>query len=546
MKTTLKVAVLLGFMCIAGPSCKREDIDLDKISNTVNWNPKIAVPIGYGDYSVKDFYESEEDSVGLIREYPDNLLFLAYRTQLISKVAEQIILIPDQSIQETIQATDPGFPVFGASSTISYTRNSSYSFTFSNNEEIDSIYIKSGVLALNLTSTFRNTGTIRITMPSLKLNGVPLQMDINITSASGTFTYINPPKNLAGYKLYFPKTTADPAAIPLIYEATLTKSESSVASTDRITINTQFQQFKFQRIFGYLSTYNFINFSDKIEMDLFNVDGASVIDFNDPRFNIFMKNSCGVPFQFSITNTRTYNQASNSYFPVTLTPNTKLVKYPTYAEIGKTKFDTLSYNKTNSNFQAALQTTPKYLYYAIGAMSNPPALGKLKNFVEDTSKVGVDLEIELPLNLRSKRFEIIDTMDFEINDMVDDYSILKKLVLHNKFENGLPFDLSYQLFLTDENYVVVDSVFKVNQQPILPSGKVGEEGKVITPTTKELQIEFTGTRILNFKKVKKAIYKVVLNTYNDGQTYVKFYSTDRLKIWFGVQADLEIHSLDQI
>jgi hypothetical protein len=154
---------------------------------------------------------------------------------------------------------------------------------------MDSMYIKSGILALNLSSTFHNTGTIRITMPSLKLNGVPLQMDINITSSSGTYTYINPPKDLAGYKLYFPKTTAYPNAIPLIYEVTLTKSGTSIASTDRITINTQVQQFKFQRIFGYLSTYNFINYSDKIEMDLFNVDKTAVIDFNDPRVNIFMK-----------------------------------------------------------------------------------------------------------------------------------------------------------------------------------------------------------------------------------------------------------------
>jgi hypothetical protein len=72
-----------------------------------------------GDYSIKNFYESEGDTVGLIKEYPDNLLFLAYRTQLISKVAEQIILIPIQTIQEIVQASDPGFPVFGSSTTIS-------------------------------------------------------------------------------------------------------------------------------------------------------------------------------------------------------------------------------------------------------------------------------------------------------------------------------------------------------------------------------------------------------------------------------------------
>jgi hypothetical protein len=283
-----------------------------------------------------------------------------------------------------------------------------------------------------------------------------------------------------------------------------------------------------------------------MEMDIFNVDKIAVIDFNDPRLNILMKNSCGIPFQFSITNTRTYNEPTNSYFPVTLTPNTKMVRYPTYNEIGQTKYDTLSYNSATSNFKAALQTTPKYLYYSVAALSNPPALGKPKNFLEDTSKIGVDIEIELPLNLRSKRLAFADTMDFDLSDIVDDYSILKKLILHNKFENGLPFDLSYQLFLTDENYVVVDSVFKANQQPLLPSGIVGSDGKVTSLSNKDLQIEFTGNRILNFKRVKKAIYKLTLSTYNDGQSYVKFYSTDRLKVWFGVQADLEVHSLDQI
>lgn len=541
----MRTAILLGFILVAGVSCKKDDIDLDKISNTVSWNPKVAVPVGYGDFSVKDFYEAEDDSSGLIKEYPDNMLYLAYRTQLLSKVAEQIILIPNQSIQEIIQASDAGFPVFGASNTISYTRNSSYSFAFVNHEEMDSMYIKAGTLLLNLSSTFHNTGNIRFTMPSLKRNGVPLQIDINITSSTGTFTY-NAPRDLSGYKLYFPKTTADPNAIPLVYEATLNKSGTSVTSTDKITVNTQILQFKFQQIFGYISTYNFINYSDKIEMDLFNVDKAAVIDFSDPHVNIYVKNSCGVPFQFSITNTRTYNEPTNSYFPVNLTPNTKMIRYPTYNEIGETKYDTLAYNNATSNFKAALQTTPKYLYYSIGALSNPPALGKQKNFLQDISKIGVDLEIELPFNLRSKRLAIIDSMDFDLSGIVNDYAILKKLILHNKFENGLPFDLSYQLFLTDENYNIIDSVFRVNQQPILPSGVVGSDGMVTSSSNKELQIEFTGDRILNFKRVKKAIYKLTLNTYNDGQTYVKFYSTDRLKVWFGVQADFEVHSLDQI
>ncbi len=541
----MRAAILLSFILVAGVSCKKENIDLDKISNTVSWNPKVAVPIGYGDYTVKDFYEAEDDTLGIIKKYPDNMLYLAYRTQLLSKVAEQIILIPNQSIQETIQASDAGFPVFGASNSISYTRNSSYSFAFVNNEEIDSMYIKSGTLLINLSSTFHNTGSVRITLDSLKRNGNPFQVDININSATGTFTY-SVPHDLTGYKLYFRKPTADLNAIPLKYEVSLNKSGTSVATTDRITINAQIQQVKFKRIFGYMSTYNFINFSDKMEMDIFNVDKMAIIDFNDPRVNIFIKNSCGVPFQFSITNTRTYNEPSNSYFPVNLTPNTKMVRFPTYNEIGQPKYDTLSYNNTTSNFKAALQTSPKYLYYTVGALSNPPALGKPKNFLEDTSKIGVDIEIELPLNLRSKRLAFVDTMDFDLSDIVDDYSILKKLILHNKFENGLPFDLSYQLFMTDENYAVIDSVFKVDQQPILPSGIVGADGKVTSPKPKDLQIEFTGNRILNFKRVKKAIYKLTLNTYNDGQTYVKFYSTDRLKVWFGVQADLEVHSLDQI
>jgi hypothetical protein len=545
MKTSIRTAILLGFILLAGVSCKKENIDFNKISKTVEWNPKLAAPIGYGDYTLKDFYASENDTLGVISEYPDNMLYLAYQTHITSKTAEQIIVLPNQAFQEIIQASTPGFPVFGTSTTINFTRNSSYSFTFVNNEELDSVFIKSGSIILDISSTFHNTGSIKITMPSFKRNGVPLQVDITVNSATGTFTY-NSPLDLAGYKLYFPKTTADPHEIPLKYELTLTKSGTNVASTDKITVNTQLQQLKYRQAFGYLSTYNFINYSDKIEMDLFNVDKSAIIDFSDPRIHVYMQNSCGIPFQLSLTNTRTYSEKTDSYFPVTLTPSTKLVRYPTFAEIGQIKYDTLAYSNASFNFKAALQTTPKYLYYTISAMSNPVALGKPKNFIEDASQIGVDLEIELPFNLRSKRFEIIDTMNFDLSGIVNDYDILKKLVLHNKFENGLPFDLSYQLFLTDSVYKTVDSVFTVNQQPILPSGIVGLDGRVTSSSTKELQIEFTGNRVKNFKKVKKAIYKLVLNTYNNGQTYVKFYSTDRLKLWFGIQADLEIHSLDQI
>lgn len=547
MKMSIKSAIIFVFIVFAGISCKKEDIDLDKISNTVNWDPKFAIPIGYGDYSFKDLIESQ-DSAGLIKADANNLLYLTYRTELFSKIAEELIPVPNQSFTGAIQASIPGFPVFGTNTTINYTFDDFFQFSTANDEEIDSIYIKTGTLGFSIASTFHNTGTLRITFPTLKLNGIAKQIDIVINTESGTFNYGITPQNLSGYKLYFDKSGGVPNKIPFTFQLILNKSTTPVSPTNQITYTTQFQSLKFKRIFGYIPTIdNLLNFSDKIELDLFNLSNKDTIDFNDPKFNIYFQNSFGIPVQLDLTNMRTYSE-NTGYYNLDLNPTSKIIRYPALTEIGQTKYDTLRYNKTSSHLLEALLKTPKYLYYTVNTSVNPASLGEVYNFASDSSKLGIDLEIELPLDMRTRHFEVIDTLDFDLSDAIDDFSILKKLVLHSTFENGMPFNLSCQLFLTDDLYHPIDSVFRVTQQPILASGTVDANGKVIQPATKVVPVEFTGTRINNLNQVKKAILKVVLSTSNQNGTYpyVKFYSTDRMKIRFGIQADLEIRSLDQL
>jgi hypothetical protein len=548
MKMSIKTATVFIFIILAGISCKKEDIDLNKISSTVNWDPKLAAPIGYGSYTFKDLIESQ-DSAGLIKVDANNLLYLTYRTELFSKIAEELVTIPNQSFSTNIQASDPGFPVFGANTTINYGFDSNFSFLFSSGEEIDSIFIKSGFLAFNITSTFHNMGSIRITLPTLKLNGVPKQIDITINKDDGSFYYVMTPQDLSGYKLYFDKSGGTPNKIPYSVNLTLNKSLIPVSpAIDHISFTTQFQSFKFKHIFGYIPEIdNLLSFSDKIELDLFNLAKKDTIDFNNPKLNIFIKNSFGIPVQLDLTNIRAYSEITG-YSDVYLNPSNKIVRYPSITEIGQTKFDTIRYNKTNSGILDALLKTPKYLYYTIGTTVNPASLGKVYNFASDSSKFGVDLEVELPLDMRTRRFEVMDTIDFDLSDVINDFTILKKLVLHSTFENGMPFNLSCQLYLTDNAYNKIDSVFTNDQQPVIASGAVDSNGKVTTPTTKNVPVEFTGTRINKFENVRKAILKVKLSTTNNNGTYpyVKFYATDRMKVWFGIQADFEINSLDQL
>jgi hypothetical protein len=89
-------------------------------------------------------------------------------------------------------------------------------------------------------------------------------------------------------------------------------------------------------------------------------------------------------------------------------------------------------------------------------------------------------------------------------------------------------------------------LFLPANQPVIKSGTIDANGLVSKPGVDTLNIQFDNARVKPLQNVKHALIRAVVNTANNGQTFVKFYSQYRLEVTLGVQTELNIKSLKQL
>lgn len=523
---------------VAISSCIKEKINTDKISNSVDWPVAYGLPVAYGSLSLGDIV-SAVDNHGFVNEDKTGLLYLLYRDHVFSQTAENLLTIPSQSYSQTFRTLDKDFPVNVAFDSIHITRDTTFAFQFNKTDvEIDSIKFKSGVMNFTNNSGFPYNNRIDVTFPTFTKNGKPLQVSFKNNSTTS-------PVSISGYKLQFAKKGTSSNLIPVHYYITIFNGKAPISSSQSLTSTVDFSSAGFSSLFGYLGQIpDLISLANqKMTLDFFGGSDTYNVQINNPTISLYITNSFGIPIEVSVSNVKTYSDKTSSYFPVTFLPDIFPVKSPSLSQVGKSMYDTIH---VTSNILDAIPTSPHYFYYSEVATTNPK--GKIagnSNFFTDTSKIKIDMELKLPFDLKASNLEASDTIEFDLGKTVTDFSIVKKLAIYNTFTNSIPFDLRMQVFLTDQNKVIIDSLYRINQQPLVKSGIKDGTGKYIPSSATTLAVTLDEARAKKLQKVKYAIIKVGMTTAGGGSTYVKFYSGYRLNCAFQVQTELHVTSLSQ-
>ncbi len=176
------------------------------------------------------------------------------------------------------------------------------------------------------------------------------------------------------------------------------------------------------------------------------------------------------------------------------------------------------------------------MIYKINSLTNPSGATN-SNFVIDSSRFKVDLEIELPLYGTAKDFEMVDTLGFTFKESISED--VESVLFRSYTSNGFPVDIDLQVYFTDSAYVKLDSMVIPNQLIIASATVNPLTGIVTAPYTKIYDATFTKARLENLKKVKHMILDAEAATYNGGTTDVKIYSDYRLDVKFGLQLQIK-------
>ena len=138
---------------------------------------------------------------------------------------------------------------------------------------------------------------------------------------------------------------------------------------------------------------------------------------------------------------------------------------PSIDQIGDSVVTEININNTNSNIDELLASAPSTITYDIIGRTVYKSIND-EHFIQDRSVMELELEFVLPLHLKTSGYALSDTIDFELfgEDGIDP-EMIKFLQIDVGTDNGLPIEFELQLYFTDQNYIVLDSLFDKDVRP---------------------------------------------------------------------------------
>lgn len=538
-RTTLLFASGIVVISLLG-SCLKGNFKLKKLADSF-WEPDVAVPLVNSSMTLNNILKlsnaNNNFSIG-----SDNFVTLVYRGNLFSLRADEVLKIPDQPLNTSF--TFPGtalnaFDLMTMQDTFQVTPPLTTNFDFNSGSAdsfIDSLYIKNCLFAINLISTFQHQLLLTINIPDAKKNGISFSQTVEVPPAGNSNITRSVNFNMANYVVKL-NQNGTPNKLKMTFSFKLIKTTSTILpGHNSMAIVMSLSDIAFKNLFGSIGQKLLAPNTDTIPITLFNngIAGGG-ISVTNASLDIRISNAFGIPIRATFQKFQGYN-------PLSITPIINIVSplfinplpISTPSQIGQSASSSLSLNSSNSNINNVLTYLPHYLIYKIDALSNPPPpYPVMQNFIEDSSRFKVDVDINLPLEGTLKNLVFQDTIMFKFQEVEELQSLNLKLF----FKNGFPIETKVQVYFADTMGYVLDSLLQ--DDIILASGIVGNNGRVTTASEKTTEINYPEQKILNLKKVRKIYVKGTTSTFQNGSKNVKIYSDYRLDLKISGRAKLK-------
>jgi hypothetical protein len=531
-----------SILCICS-ACLKGNFKFKKIADSY-WEPDVAIPLVNSSMTLSNILKLSAANNNF-SVASDNFVTLVYRGNLFSLRADEVLKIPDQPFNTNFTFPSAALPAFNAltlqdtfqinppiTSTFDFNSGSPDSF-------IDSLTIKSCLFAINLVSSFQHQMVVTVNIPDARKNGVPFSQSVDVPPAGSSTITRSVNFNLADYKIKL-NQNGSPNKLKMILGYKFIKTNTTIATGhNSMNIVMSLSNIAFKNLFGSIGQKLLAPETDTIPITIFNngIPGGGISVVN-ASLGINISNAFGIPIKATFQKLQGYN-------PLSITPIINVIStllnnplpISTPAQIGQSATSSLTLNPSNSNLisnNGVLSILPRFLIYKIDALSNPPPpFLPQQNFIEDSSRFKVDVDINIPLEGRLNNLIFQDTIMFKFQD-VDE---LQSLGLKLFFKNGFPIETKVQVYFADTLGYVLDSLLQ--DDVILASALVGSNGRVTTATEKNTEIIYPEEKILRLKKVRKIYVKGSTNTYQNGSTNVKIYSDYRLDLKIAGRAKLK-------
>jgi len=538
------IAILLIIFSIISCNKFKDDFDFSKVA-TPGWNPEFAIPLINSTLTISDFFE---DSSNLfIQVNPDNSLSFVYgMDELFSQKAEDIISVPEQNFSFQSQVDIP--PLLpGVFDTLAL----DYSFPFitdTTGQRLDSIILKNGDMRLNFkTNLNRDEASVKIIIPDIvhAQTGEFLQMNVILNNPGGQSEWVEHEENIpiSDYKILLNQEGDALNELNFLAEVVMHGDINPDLSPYDFILSGDIRDLEFEKIFGYLGQYE-LNLNDSLEFSIFEKTLTGGIELGTGTIDVWVdiKNSYGATVTVDADEFYAYSKVNPPYLvDINLfgqgVPNIFAINAPDFQQVGQTIETNLDFS--NSNLAQAFNIAPEMLHFDFMAITNPLGDTLASNFILDTSRISLGMDVEMQLFTSISDFIVEDTIDFDLNSNANEIgSLLIRLNTVNRF----PLNVDVQIYFADDDYNIIDSLITNTDERILVGAPVSgpPEYKVIEGAAKMTDFEISRQKLDRIVYAEYMMLKAGLSTTDN--SLVKIYNDYSLEIKVGTIVGINIES----
>ena len=410
-------------------------------------------------------------------------------------------------------------------------------YSLSGGAELNEIQIKSGTLIITVQSTIPQKSHFEFSLPSAHDtygNSISVSEDLAAAPPYGTSSTVKT-FDLSSFTLDLKGisgTTHNTYYSHLVASIDSTGELVTISKNDSIYIDYKLENIVPEYVSGYLGQQIVTVGPEKNDFDaLKNIKGGS-INLEDASIDLSIKNNVGVQGRINLYSLTSINTASGKEVPLTWNlMNSPLTIPPATDNPLTPSITNFSLNSSNSNIKLLIENLPDQLKYSLDVFLNP--YGNSSNyhdFAYDTSELGVNLDVTIPLSLIATNLILQDTFDFSLGSHEEGDATIKDGTFNLIATNGFPFSANAQFYFLDEDYHLIDSLFTTANT--VTAGLLNSQCMVYQSTKSVLNIPVDESKMSRLMTAKKAIVRSVFNTASNStcSSYIKIYDNYKLDL----------------
>jgi len=378
--------------------------------------------------------------------------------------------------------------------------------------------LKRGSLSIRSINSLQMNGAVNVIFNEIKENSVPINVSIPL---GGNLTSID----LSGAVINFDVNPEFPYnRIPYTYSLMVNSTSKFIdfSSTDGISMEVIMNDLEFESITGDFGKRSIPIDPQEFDMKLDFLDKfTGNFKLANPSLVLTIKNSIGLPGSMQLE----FSASSKDGAVVQLHTSPFNLPVPANINAGMSS-ENIILDKNNSQIVDFIDLPPtgKILYRGLVDFNKANEVtAENPNFMKLDATIGVDLAMELPMELQINKLGFKDTTAISGGDFTN----LESADLIINALNGIPLDIDIQLLYIDTISKIQYGASKGSR--ILSAAKVNSNGD-ITPVQSSKTFSLTKADMENLRKANGLVFSGTVSSPESGATVAPLYSDSEIKL----------------